>query len=103
MQELINRIIQINQIADQKVKQAESEQQKAFNHLETEKVDVSDEIQSRATNRLGNFEDSEKRNAVESIKKIRHRYHMEKQRLQEIYDQNHKKWVDQLVNQVLHK
>ena len=56
MQELINRIIQINQIADQKVKQAESEQQKAFNHLETEKVDVSDEIQSRATNRLGNFE-----------------------------------------------
>ena len=103
MQELINRIIQINQTADQKVKQAEKEQQKALNHLETEKVGVSDEIQSRATNRLGNFEASEKRNAEESMKKIKHRCHMEKQRLQKIYDQNHKKWVDQLVNQVLHK
>ena len=103
MQELINRIIQINQVADQKVKQAEKEQQKALKHLETEKVGVSDEIQSRATNRLGNFEDSEKLNAEESIKKIRHHYQTEKQRLQDIYDKNHEKWVDQLVNQVLHK
>lgn len=101
MENLVDKIVEINRAASEKVKAAEKKKEAAEKKLESEKQKLISEISSIAKARLERFEQSQKSEADAEIKTIQDNLQNDKHRLQKIFDENNEKWVQQLVNQVL--
>ena len=68
MENLVDKIVEIDKIASEKVKTAEKEKASALLDIDRRKQDIIDEINKIAVKKLENFEKSEKESAEEEIK-----------------------------------
>lgn len=103
MENLVNKIIEIDRTAEEKLKQAHQDKEQAIKRVDQRKQEIMNEVSERGDKKLAAFEQSEKLSADEQIQAIRKRLFSDCNRLQKQFDQDNAKWTDQLVNRVLGK
>ena len=101
MENLVDKIVEIDKIASEKVKTAEKKKASALLDIDRRKQDIIDEINKIAVKKLENFEKSEKESAEEEIKNIEAKKLQKTENLKNIYKDNVDGWTDNLVGRIL--
>lgn len=101
MENLVNKIIDIDHQADDLLKAAQEEREKDIQQIEEEKRRIMDELDKKGEEKLRGFEQAQKKSAEDEIKKIHVEQKKEEEALQKEYQEHSKTWVKQLVDQCL--
>lgn len=101
MENLVDKIVEIDKIASEKVKAAENEKASSFLDIERLKQDIIDEINKTAQSKLESFEKSEKESAEDEIKKIEEQKSKKIDSLKNMHKNNIDSWTDNLVGRIL--
>ena len=101
MENLVDKIIEIDKIAEEKMKVAEKENAAFMRQIDQRKQEIINEIDKSAEAKLKSFEKAEKSSADEEIAKLEQEKQQAIQKLQAIYQDHHEQWTDELVNRIL--
>ena len=103
MENLVNKIIEIDRTAEAKLKQAQEQKEQAIQQIDQRKREIMNEVSERGDKKLAAFEQSEKLSAGEQIQAINKRLLSDCNRLQKQFDQHNTEWTHELFNRVLGK
>lgn len=101
MENLVDKIVEIDKIASEKVKEVEKEKSASLLNIDRRKLEIVDEINKTATAKLENFEKSEKKSAEEEMKNIEDKKLQKIESLKNTYKDNVDGWTDDLLGRIL--
>ena len=101
MENLVDKIVEIDKIASEKVKEIEKEKSASLLNIDRRKLEIVDEINKTATAKLENFEKSEKKSAEEEMKNIEDKKLQKIESLKNTYKDNVDGWTDDLLGRIL--
>ncbi len=101
MDELLNKILEIDKIAQEKIKTAEEENDKFLKQVNDHKQEIINNMQKKADKRLCDLEENEIKNSEEEILKLEKQQKEYIKKLQNIYDEHCEKRVNDIVNRIL--
>ncbi len=101
MEDLINRILEIDENARKRLQKAYDEKAHTINSAEKQEEDIRTEVLKRVDGRLEKVEEFEKASADEKINII----DKDKQKLismlDEKFNSNHKKWEENIIKNII--
>lgn len=89
MENLVNKIIEIDSIADQRLNDAESDSAKMIEKSEREAADLRENLRSRAENRMSKIRDFHRIETEDAISRINEDCNEKIRSLDEAYDSMH--------------
>lgn len=103
MENLVDKIIEIDKVAEEKMKVAEQDNVALMQQIEQRKQEIIDEINKNAKEKLNDFESAQQATAQEEMSKLEQEKEQAIEKLQKIYQDQHDHWTDQLVERILKK
>ena len=103
MEDMISRIIERDKEARESLTEARQLRVDSEQKISDMKARKRDEYLERARANIKSLEKSEKVKAAIKFKAIENSYERKTERTQKIYDENSKKWVDELFNRVIER
>ncbi|MDF2567334.1 MAG: hypothetical protein K0R90_790 [Oscillospiraceae bacterium] len=98
---VINQIIEIDKLAQQRIADAHDQKTNIIKELEQQKKELHDEYEKTAKEKLQHVNEVEHAFAQEKIDVIVNSKQQTIDSLENNYDQNHLKWEQELYNKVL--
>ena len=101
MENVINKILQIDKEACQRVEQAKQEKIQILSEAKIEETRIKEEHIKRADDRIDKVDEHEKSLADEKITKIEAEKQQKLAALQTLYDQNHTIWEQDIYRRIV--
>lgn len=101
MDDIINRLIDIDRQATQIVKKAEEHLQASRQGISQERQAVQETYDAQAQRRLEKIRAQEQRLVMENEKAIAQTYEVKRQKLRQAYESGHTQWETQIFNRCI--
>lgn len=101
MQDIIQKIIEIDRRAQKMTADAHAMQDEAASSIESDKKQLRDKYIAEARRRIEITSGTEKKFLDETLKEIRQKYSAVSERLDRLAKENNDKWVDALYHRVI--
>jgi hypothetical protein len=101
MQDIIQKIIEIDRVAQKMTDEARALKQEAQASIESDKKALRDKYILRARDRIKVTADTEEKFLDETLADIEKKYSLIGERLNGEYEKNREKWVDELYNRII--
>ena len=101
MEDLINRILEIDENARKRLQKAYDEKAHTINSAEKQEEDIRTEVLKRVDGRLEKVEEVEKATADEKIEIIQKDKENLISMLDDKYNANHKNWEENIINNII--
>lgn len=103
MENLVDKIIEIDDVAEQMIKTAEEHKKDLLSDMEEKKVKITQDIQEKANKKLEAFENSYKSTAEQEILQIKEKEKQQIHRLETAFSKNQAIWITQITKEILHE
>ena len=101
MQDIIQKIIEIDHMAQKMTDEALALKSEAEASIESDKKALREEYIEKARNRIRLTAETEEKFLASSLEDIRVKYAAVSQKLENVYENKHEKWVDELYSKVI--
>lgn len=101
MKNLIDRIIEIDHTADEKLKEAQRRKEEALKEIDARKNEIMKEITLHGDNHLTDLDKTESESAQKQMHVLDQNLQLRKQKLAEVFESERKTWVEELAGQIL--
>ncbi len=101
MDQLITEVLKIDKIAQEKITLAKSENSKILKNIGKKKQDIIESIQNEANKKLSDVEKYEIEVFEKQVSMLEQKHKSDLKNLEQIYEENCKKWVKDIVSNTL--
>ena len=101
MDEIINKILDIDRQAEERLLQAEKDKTKILNEAKLQEMKIKENCISRADDRIEKVELSEKQGADEQIEKITSEMKAKMADLDKLFNDNKEKWENEIFHRIV--
>jgi len=101
MKNLIDRIIEIDHTADERLREAQHRKEQAFREIDAHKNEIMKEITLHGDNHLTDLEQTESAAAKKQRDMLDDNLKIRKEKLKETFDSQREAWAGELVNRIL--
>lgn len=101
MDQLITEVLKIDEIAQEKIALAKSENSKILKNIEKKKQDIIESIQNKANKKLSDVEKYEIEIFEKQVSMLEEKHKLDLKNLEKIYEENCNKWVRDIVSNTL--
>ena len=101
MDEIINKILDIDRQAEERLLQAEKDKMKILNEAKLQEMKIKENCISRADDRIEKVELSEKHGADEQIEKITSEMKAKMADLDKLFNDNKEKWENEIFHRIV--
>lgn len=101
MENIINRILEVDQEAEKRLIQAENKKKQMLADARMERQKLKEETLKKEQDKLGRAENAESFEAQAKISRIQQEQEDKIRRLEEIYERNHENWEREMMEQIL--
>lgn len=101
MDEIINKILDIDRQAEERLLQAEKDKMKILNEAKLQEMKIKENCISRADDRIEKVELSEKQGADEQIEKITSEMKAKMADLDKLFNDNKEKWENEIFHRIV--
>lgn len=101
MDQLITEVLKIDEIAQEKIALAKSENSKILKNIEKKKQDIIESIQNKANKKLSDVEKYEIEIFEKQVSMLEEKHKLDLKNLEKIYEENCNKWVKDIVSNTL--
>ena len=101
MDEIINKILDIDRQAEERLLQAEKDKTKILNEAKLQEMEIKENCILRADDRIEKVELSEKQSADEQIEKITSEMKAKMADLDKLFNDNKEKWENEIFHRIV--
>ena len=101
MENVINRILEIDKDACEKLESAEKQKKQIISDAKSEEVKIRQEYLKNADIKITQVDEQEKQIADQKISKIEEEREKDLSRLQSIYEENHISWEQDIFQRIV--
>ncbi|HJB25237.1 MAG TPA: hypothetical protein H9662_01320 [Firmicutes bacterium] len=101
MKNLIDKIIEIDHTADERLKEAEQRKAQALKEIDARKAEIMKEITMHGDTHLTDLEKTESASAQKQIQMLDKTLQENKKTMESLYEQGREKWVRELTDGIL--
>ena len=101
MDEIINKILDIDRQAEERLLQAEKDKTKILNEAKLQEMEIKENCILRADDRIEKVESSEKKSADEQIEKITLEMKAKMADLDKLFYDNKEKWENEIFHRIV--
>ncbi len=101
MKNLIDRIIEIDHTADERLKEAEERKAQALKEIDARKAEIMKEITMHGDTHLTELENSESASAQKKIQRLDEDLKARKVEMKSLYEKERDHWVKELADSIL--
>ncbi len=101
MDEIINKILDIDRQAEERLLQAEKDKIKILNEAKLQEMEIKENCILRADDRIEKVESSEKKSADEQIEKITSEMKAKMADLDKLFNDNKEKWENEIFHRIV--
>ena len=101
MDEIINKILDIDRQAEERLLQAEKDKTKILNEAKLQEMEIKENCILRADDRIEKVESSEKKSADEQIEKITSEMKAKMADLDKLFNDNKEKWENEIFHRIV--
>lgn len=98
MENLVDKIIEIDKDADKKVQDAINKKREFMEEIEAKKKKIIEEINEHAKVKIKAFEESQIKENEEFAQNLEQKKNNSLKQVKETFDKNHDKWLDTIIN-----
>ncbi len=101
MKNLIDRIVEIDHTADERLKEAERRKVQALKEIDARKAEIMKEITMHGDTHLTDLENTEGASAQKKIQRLDEELKAKKETMKGIYEIEKEQWVKELADSIL--
>lgn len=101
MENLVDKIIEIDKIAEQRIQQAEQKQKEKMADIDLQKKEIVEQLKEKSKQKLADYEKAQQAETAEQIKEVQNQQRLVAQALKDLATKKHDDWVEDLVRRTL--
>ena len=101
MENIINKILEIDENARKKLENAQSAKSKIMYEAQKEEENIRNEVLERVSGRVSKIEEFEKSTAEEKISEIKANANKAIENINNKFEKNHKQWENEIFNKII--